>query len=104
MPLNKSPDYKIGSKAGRINKLDLYQQRLLETNTSRADFTIEQINDYAEIYQSTPLWHGSGRYQYDSSGSITDVFTNILAQDGFTPWPDLYDLSADMTILVINTG
>jgi hypothetical protein len=97
MPLNKSPDYKIGTKAGRTNKLDLYQQRLLETDTSRNDFTDDQLNDYSEIYNSTPLWHGSGRYQYDDTGAVKDVFACILEQGGFTPKFDTYDLSTNMT-------
>ena len=97
MPLNKSPDYKIGTKAGRTNKLDLYHQRLLETDTSPNDFTDDQINDYSEIYNSTPLWHGSGRYQYDDTGTVKDVFDSILEQGGFTPKFDPYDLSTNMT-------
>jgi hypothetical protein len=97
MSLNRSPDYKIGSKAGRTNNLDTYQQRLLETNTARSDYSLDELNDYAEVYHSTPLWHGSGRYQYDESGSVIDVFDSILKQGGFTPKHDSYDLSANMT-------
>lgn len=97
MSLNRSPDYKIGSKAGRTNQLDRYQQRLHETNTSRSDYSSEEIDSYAVIHDETPLWHGSGRYQYDESGNITDVFESILKQGGFTPKYDPYDLTANMT-------
>ncbi|MFB6447159.1 hypothetical protein [Bradyrhizobium tunisiense] len=46
----------------------------------------------AEMYSRSSLWHGTGRYQYSSRGTIVDVLLGIIQEGGLVPHEDDWDL------------
>ena len=58
-------------------------------------FTPEHLDpsvrkDLQQMYELTPYWHGTGRYQWEK-GKLVDVLQTILAQGAITPHLDKYD-------------
>jgi hypothetical protein len=52
---------------------------------------IETLSNIREIYEDTELWHGTGRYKYDESGEVVDIFDGILQTGGLVPHADEWD-------------
>lgn len=52
------------------------------------------LSAYEKSYAGTGLWHGSGRYQYDSSNNskVVDVFERICADGTLLPRTDRFDV------------
>jgi hypothetical protein len=63
-----------------------------ETPFKRLPAYVAAQPQIAEIYSSAGLWHGTGRYQYSSSGTIFDVLLGIIQEGGLIPHEDDWDM------------
>lgn len=64
-----------------------------EKNSS-PEYPIDNIGD---LIAKTDLWHGTGRYQYDENGEVTDILNTLLKEGGFQPRKDEWDINKSMT-------
>jgi len=55
-------------------------------------FSENDRRHYQEVTTQTAYWHGTGRWQYDRQGKITDVLEKILKQGSMQPFKDVFDI------------
>lgn len=74
-----------------------------ETPFKRLPAYVAAVPKIAERYSAAGLWHGTGRYQYSSSGAIVDVLLGIVREGGLIPHEDDWDMQ-NVTAIVTCTA
>lgn len=72
----------------RIRDVKLQKSKLIE-------FSQSELSKYEKSFKSAKLWHGSGRYKYETGG-VFDILANILEYGAINPMQDIYAVSVGM--------
>lgn len=59
------------------------------------EYSLKEVDEYCRNTKETKLWHGTGRYQYDSNGKVVDILRLIIEKGGLMPLRDVYAIFVD---------